>query len=76
MVNGCRNMVSYSITRRNQLGNSLHICAECAKEVVKAAGEAEEKTVEAEETDGFVCPVCGKVYKTENGLKKHMETHS
>lgn len=91
MVNGCRNMVSYSITRRNQLGNSLHICAECAKEVVKAAGGTVERVVEApvlsERTDtedttvqenagGFVCPICGKVCKTENGLKKHMETHA
>lgn len=22
----------------------------------------------------FVCKICGKTYKTKNGLKKHMET--
>lgn len=89
MVNGCRNMVSYSITRRNQLGNSIHICAECMKEALKMAGEMEDKAVEAkappekidapvqtEAADGFVCQVCGRVCKTENGFKKHMETHS
>jgi len=27
------------------------------------------------EPDSYVCPVCGKEYKTERGLSKHMETH-
>ncbi len=93
MVNGCRNMVSYSITRRNQLGNSIHICADCMKEALKAIDEIEKKAEKTqvpvlseqtdtedadvqEKADSFECPVCGKVCKTENGLKKHMETHA
>lgn len=27
-----------------------------------------------EEQNEFVCKICNKTYKTENGLKKHMET--
>lgn len=27
-----------------------------------------------EEQNEFVCEICNKTYKTENGLKKHMET--
>jgi len=34
MVNGCRNTASFHITRRNQLGNSIHICEDCLREAL------------------------------------------
>lgn len=40
-----------------------------AKKLVSKGYTVEEDT----NTAAFVCPVCGKEYKTENGLKDHMK---
>lgn len=38
MVSGCRNINSYTVTRRNEFGNSIHICEDCIRDIL---GEAE-----------------------------------
>lgn len=34
----------------------------------------EEIAQKQQKQNEFVCEICNKTYKTENGLKKHMET--
>jgi hypothetical protein len=33
-----------------------------------------EEIAQKKQQNKFVCKICNKTYKTENGLKKHMET--
>lgn len=33
-----------------------------------------EEIAQKKQQNEFVCKICNKTYKTENGLKKHMET--
>jgi hypothetical protein len=33
-----------------------------------------EEIAQKKQQNKFVCEICNKTYKTENGLKKHMET--
>lgn len=103
-VRGCHNTVSFSVSRTREIGNTVVICAECAKMVTEAIPEyektapkkqflsappplfgnvpkkeTEEKkecnVMEPIERDGiFICPYCGKEYKTEKGAVTHMET--
>ena len=79
MVNGCKNLVSFSITRRHQFGNSIHICPECLNEAAKKINETECKPPSANEKETkteCICPVCNKAYKSEASLKQHMKTHA
>lgn len=39
MVRGCKNRESYSVSCSRELGNSIHICEECAKGIVFAIGQ-------------------------------------
>ena len=65
MVNGCRNTASFHITRRNQLGNSIHICEDCLREAVQcidnvkndeATEEISEQVVSEMNTDNTQTP--------------------
>ena len=40
MVSGCKNINSYTVTRRNEFGNSIHICEDCIRDIL---GEAEKQ---------------------------------
>lgn len=73
-VRGCKNTASYVISRTRELGHSVILCRECLEQALNAI-----KVLESEEnaalvnTSGFSCPNCGKLYKTEAGLKNHLE---
>lgn len=76
MVSGCKNIGSYSITRRNAFGNSIHICEECARQLTKEL-DSEKESLTGDGTANFICRECEKEFKTERGLKRHMtEVHT
>lgn len=52
MVNGCKNIHTFTVTRRNEFGNSIHICEDCLRDILGEVGklkEAETKAAEAAE---------------------------
>ena len=42
--------------------------------MIRKRKRLQELLKQQEEQNEFVCEICNKTYKTENGLKKHMET--
>ena len=43
-VRGCRNTVSYALSKTREMGNSVIICADCLKASLEAVEEAESLT--------------------------------
>ena len=43
-VRGCRNTVSYALSKTREMGNSVIICADCLKASLEAVEEAENLT--------------------------------
>ena len=41
---------------------------------MRAIEEAQQKKHEQSECEVYICKICGKEYKTEKGLIKHIET--
>lgn len=38
-VRGCKNTAAYTVSRTREMGNSIIICSDCAKEICKAINE-------------------------------------
>ena len=45
MVRNCRNFDSYSVSCTGELGQSIHICEECARDIVRAIDEKYPKVI-------------------------------
>ena len=48
MVNGCKNIHTFTVTRRNEFGNSIHICEDCLKDILGEVGKLKEAEAAAE----------------------------
>ena len=48
MVNGCKNIHTFTVTRRNEFGNSIHICEDCLRDILGEAGKLKEAEASAE----------------------------
>lgn len=51
MVRGCKNKDTYSVSCSKELGNSIHICKECAEGIMEAIAEKYPDTVFKEKTE-------------------------
>ena len=45
-VRGCKNTDTFTVSRTREMGNSIIICADCAKELLAAIGEYDPKKAE------------------------------
>lgn len=48
MVNGCKNIHTFTVTRRNEFGNSIHICEDCLKDILGEVGKLKAAEASAE----------------------------
>ena len=48
MVNGCKNIHTFTVTRRNEFGNSIHICEDCLRDILGEVGKLKEAEAAAE----------------------------
>ena len=81
-VKGCKCTDSYVISRSRDCGYSVIMCKSCLVEALEAIDAIEapkvapavaEPVEPAAEPEGFVCPQCGKVCKTAQGLEQHIK---
>lgn len=72
-VPGCRNTVSYSLSRFRTFGNCVILCEECINDALKLVNEIKEDV--HVELVGYVCPVCGEKFTTESAWVKHKYIH-
>lgn len=76
-VRGCKNKESYALSRSREMGNSVIICKDCLKEALSAIDKQypepkDEALTEEVKIDEFICPQCGKTFKSERGLRSHI----
>ena len=71
-VPGCRNTVSYSLSRFRTFGNCVILCEECLNDALKLVNEIKE-AVDIEPL--HLCPICDEIFTTDSALTEHMDIH-
>ena len=69
-VRGCKNIDTFAISCTREMGNPVIVCRACMEAALAKISETK-----PQENTAFVCSVCGKTYKSEAGLHKHMAVH-
>lgn len=71
-VPGCRNTVSYSLSRFRTFGNCVILCEECINDALKLVNEIKMKTdIKIEIEPLFRCPACGEEFLSQSDLDNH-----
>ena len=75
-VRGCKNKVSFNLTRIREFGNSVLICRECLEDALDAIDKlAENNDDESTANDpiqiNYTCEQCGKTYGSKSALTRH-----
>lgn len=65
-VPGCRNTVSYSLSRFRTFGNCVVLCEECINGAVKLVNEI---------LNYYTCDLCGEKFLSQSDLHRHMIEH-